>query len=90
MKNVAGSLDKLQGAGVPVLARIAASYVVVRSIFVSDNPSHQLFITLDVKPTNALVNRKGATGKADIGYQSHDTTFLQISTNPPILALNLA
>jgi Protein kinase domain len=77
----AGSLDKLQGAGVPegVLARIAACMVrglkflkdelqiIHRGMSLFFIYSLPTYLTADVKPTNVLVNRKGEIKLCDFG-----------------------
>jgi mitogen-activated protein kinase kinase len=77
----AGSLDKLQGGGVPegVLARIAACMVrglkflkdelqiIHRGKSVFSIHYSPTYLTADVKPTNVLVNRKGEIKLCDFG-----------------------
>lgn len=77
----AGSLDKLQGAGVPedVLARIATCMtrglkflkdelqIIHRGIRTIYRLKSILTRPLDVKPTNVLVNRSGAIKLCDFG-----------------------
>ncbi|TFY76698.1 hypothetical protein EWM64_g7314, partial [Hericium alpestre] len=65
----AGSLDKLYGAGVPeeILARIVGS--MVRGLkFLKDELQ---IIHRDVKPTNVLINRRGAIKLCDFGVSGH-------------------
>ncbi|KAF8637946.1 hypothetical protein AX16_010579 [Volvariella volvacea WC 439] len=61
----AGSLDKLQGVGVPedVLGRIASSMVQGLK-YLKDNLQ---IIHRDVKPTNVLLNKKGEVKLCDFG-----------------------